>query len=67
VEVPDLATVKDVFRFYIATSYSRIAAKLAAHSINTIAEWFFAGFTRITGTPINEEDRSEVYKVSAPP
>jgi hypothetical protein len=27
----------------------------------------FAGFTRVTGTEINEKDRSEVYKVSAPP
>jgi len=42
-------------------------AKPTPDSINTIAEWFFAGFTRVTGTEINEKDRSEVYKVSAPP
>jgi hypothetical protein len=34
--------------------------------INTNAEWFFAGFTRVTGTEINEKDRTEIYKVSAP-
>jgi hypothetical protein len=28
------------------------------------AEWFFAGFTRVTGTPTNAEDKSEVYDVS---
>ena len=67
VEAPDLATVKDFFRFYIATSYGRIVAKPTPDSINIIAEWFYAGFTRITGTEINEKDRSEVYKVSAPP
>jgi hypothetical protein len=67
VEAPDLATVKDFFRFYIATSCGRIVDKPTPDSINTIAEWFFAGFTRVTGTEINEKDRSEVYKVSAPP
>ena len=55
------------FRFYIATSCGRIVAKPTPDSINTIAEWFFAGFTRIAGTEINEKDRSEVYKVSTPP
>jgi hypothetical protein len=55
------------FRFYIATSYGRIVAKPTVNSIKIIAKWFFAGFTRITGTPTNEEDRSEVYNVSAPP
>jgi hypothetical protein len=39
--------------------------KPTVDSINTNAEWFFAGFTRITGTEINEADRTEVYKVSA--
>ena len=67
VDAPDLATIKDFFWFYIATSDGRIVAKPTADSINTNAEWFFAGFTRITGTEINEKDRSEVYKVSAPP
>jgi hypothetical protein len=67
VEAPDLATVKDFFRFYIATGSGRIVTKPTLDSINTITKWFFAGFTRITGTEINEKDRSEAYKVSAPP
>jgi|ERR1700722_7120952 len=55
VEAPDLATAKDFFRFYIATSCGRIVAKPTPDSINTIAEWLFAGFTRITSTEINDE------------
>jgi len=60
VEAPDLATIKDFFRFYIATSCGRIVAKPKVDSINTNAEWFVAGLTRVTGTEINEEDRNEV-------
>jgi hypothetical protein len=66
VEAPDLATIKDFFRFFIATSCGKIVTKPTVDSINTNAEWFFAGFTRITGTEINEKDRAEVYKVSTP-
>jgi hypothetical protein len=33
--------------------------------VNMFAEWFFAGFTRITVIPIEKEDRGEVYNVSA--
>ena len=57
VEAPDLANLKDFFRFYIATSQERI------DSINTFAQWFFAGFTCVMGTPIKEEDRKEIYRV----
>jgi hypothetical protein len=59
VEAPDLATIKDFFRFYIATSSGRIVVKPTVDSINTNAEWFFAGFTRVTGTEINEKDSPE--------
>jgi len=62
VEAPDLATIKDFLRFHIATSRGKIVKILTADSVNTFAEWFFAGFHRITGTTIDEEDRSEVYK-----
>src|SRR5271170_1402019 len=55
---------KGFFRFYIATSCGRIVAKPTVDSINTNAKCIFAGFTRVTGTEINE-DRIEVYKVSA--
>ena len=67
VDAPNLATVKDFLRFHTATSRGKIVEKPTADSVNTFAEWFFAGFTRITGTPTDEEDRSEVYKVSPLP
>jgi len=66
VAAPDLATVKDFIRFYIATSSPRLDKKEkrpTADSINIAAEWFFAGFTRVTGTDTVEEERSEVYNV----
>ena len=56
-------TVKDFFRFYIATSHPQLIDVPTVDSINTVAEWFFAGFTRVTGTDTNEEERSEVYNV----
>lgn len=65
VHAPDLATLKDFFRFHIATSRGKIVEIPTADSVNTFAEWFFAGFHRITGTPIDEEDRREVYSVSS--
>lgn len=62
---PNLATVKDFLRFYSATSQPRLDAdRPTADSVNIVAEWFFAGFTRVTGTPTDEEERSEVYNVS---
>jgi hypothetical protein len=33
-------------------------------SLNCFAEWFFAGFTRVTETVIGKTERSEVYNVS---
>ena|ERR1700761_3032854 len=60
-----MLTVKDFLRFYVATSKSQIdKEKPTADSICTIAEWFFAGFTRVTDTDTNADDRSEVYYVS---
>lgn len=64
VAAPDLATVKDFIRFYIATSRPRLdAERPTVDSVNTVAEWFFAGFTRVTGTDTVEEERNEVYNV----
>jgi hypothetical protein len=37
--------MKDFFRFYAATSQGNIVEKPTADSVNTFAEWFFAGFT----------------------
>jgi hypothetical protein len=46
---PDLVTVKDFPRFYVATSKSDIGKdRPTADSICTVGEWFFAGFTRVT-------------------
>jgi hypothetical protein len=64
VKAPDLAIIKDFFRFYIVISYGKIMAKPTVDSININAKWFFTGFTRITGTEIHEEDKTEIYKVS---
>ena len=62
---PDLATIKDFLRFYIATSQPRLDAdRPTVDSVNIVAEWFFAGFTRVTGTDTDEGERSEVYDVS---
>jgi hypothetical protein len=37
-------------RFYIATSRPRLdAEKPTVDSVNTVVEWFFAGFIRATG------------------
>ena len=43
VEAPDLATIKDFFRFFIATSCGKIVTKPTVDSINTNAEWLFTG------------------------
>lgn len=64
----DLATIKDSLRFIIATSRGIIddgQKKVTVDSMNTFAEWFFAGFARVTGNRIDEEDRCAVYDVSA--
>ena len=63
-EAPDLATVKGFLRFYVATSRPQLSNKPTVDSINTVTEWFFAGFTRVTGTDTNEQERGEVYDVS---
>ena len=60
---PDLETTKDFLRFYISTSRPVISTKPTVDSINTVAEWFFAGFTCVTGTETIEADRKEVYNV----
>ncbi|KAI4140001.1 MAG: hypothetical protein LQ341_003997 [Variospora aurantia] len=49
IAAPDLVTVKDFIHFYIATSTPKLTNKPTVDSINTVAECFFAGFTRVTG------------------
>jgi hypothetical protein len=64
VEAPDLATVKDFLRFRAASGRGLIDKKITADSLQTFAESFFAGFTRVTGTPTDEGERSDVFNVS---
>lgn len=63
VEAPDLATTKDFSRFSAAASKGKMVELPTADSVNTSLEWFFAGFTRVTETQANAEDRSEVHNV----
>lgn len=63
----DLATIKDFLRFIATISRGTIDEKeelVTADSMNTFGEWFFAGFARVTGNRIEEEDRRAVYDVS---
>lgn len=64
VKALDLETVKDFLRFHISTSRGKIVQQPTADSLNAFAEWFFAGFTRVRGTPTDAQDRSEVYHAS---
>jgi hypothetical protein len=59
VEDPDLATLKDFFRFHAATSKGNIVERTISNSLNTFVERFFAGFSRVTGTPIDTLDKHE--------
>jgi hypothetical protein len=54
-----------ILRFHIAASRENIGdeERLTTGSLNTFAEWFFAGFARLTGMPTDEGERSEVYHV----
>jgi hypothetical protein len=45
IEAPNLGSVKDFLRFYIATSQPQLTDKPTVDSINTVAEWFFATAT----------------------
>jgi len=64
VDAPDMPTVKDFIRFSAAASRGKIVELPTVDSINAFTEWFFAGFTRVTGTPTIKEDRTEVFNVS---
>lgn len=65
----DIATIKDFLRYKASISDGRIDEELERPTVASLiafAEWFFAGFARVTGNPIPKEDRQEVYDVSAP-
>src|SRR6266480_5629935 len=61
VPAPDIEKVKDFLCFYIATSKRKIDQRFTVDSVNTHAEWFFAGFSRVTGAPTDKDDRSVSY------
>ena len=63
---PDIATLMDFVRFHAAIGKGNIDNKklITADSSNTFMEWFFAGFARVTGTQVDEEDRKKFYHVS---
>ena len=63
----DLATIKDFLRFIASVSDGIIDDEdelVTADSMNTFTDRFFAGFARVTGDRIKEEDRRAVYSVS---
>jgi hypothetical protein len=64
VEVPDLATLKDFLQFQASVMRGKIKKIPTDESLNSFAEWFFAGFARVTETIIGKIERSEVYNVS---
>lgn len=64
---PDLATVKDLIRYYISSSVGHLSGSPTVSLVVNFAERFFSGFTRVTGTMFDPEDRSEVYHVRAHP
>ena len=64
VAAPALEVIKDFLRFYAKTSHPMLFDAITVESLNTVAEWFFAGFLRLTGTEVVEADRKEVYEVS---
>ena len=62
----DLPTTKDFFRFYALTDDGKLDIRLTTESLNSQAERFFAGFTRVTGSIITEQDRAHIYDVRTP-
>ena len=60
---PHIIDVKDFLRFYAKQSKGRINKHSSVESTVSQAEFFFAGFTMVTGTPTIEDERSEVYRV----
>jgi len=61
---PTFATVKDFLRFCAAKGKGKIVEQITCDSLNSVTEWLFGGFTRVTDTETNEGDRKEVYNVS---
>ncbi|KAL6714267.1 hypothetical protein ACLMJK_007690 [Lecanora helva] len=63
----DLSTTKDFLRYYASTAKGILHSRITCDSLNTFAEWFFAGFTRISGSVYDKAHREEVYQVILSP
>ena len=59
---PSPDELKDFIRFMIATSRGRIAPTPSTRTIKTRLQEFYIGFTRVTGTKTNEDERSHMYR-----
>lgn len=66
-EIPDMEVVKDFLRYHAALLRGRIVKQPTMESLNSEAERFFAGFTRVTKAEFDKDFRSEVYDVSVFP
>lgn len=64
VVAPELAAIKEFLRFYALGSKALLHKHASADSTCIYAEWFFAGFQRVTETSVDETERTEVYRVS---
>ena len=62
---PHLAEIKDYLRFVAKVSRGRLdkGKKVTVDSLVVNAEWFFAGFARVTGVEVDIGDRQSVYRV----
>ena len=49
-ETPNLATAKDFLHFFAAKGKGKIVEQITCDSLNSVAEWLFGGFTRVTDT-----------------
>ncbi|KAL8732871.1 MAG: hypothetical protein Q9166_002472 [cf. Caloplaca sp. 2 TL-2023] len=58
---PGINPIKDFFRYYVATSKGVLEDRITVKTFCTTAEWFFAGFERVTGNVVTKEDRPEVH------
>jgi hypothetical protein len=61
--VPPLEKVRDFFRFYVMQSKGHIKEHATVKSTKILAVNFFSGFTRVTGTPVDEMFKKDVADV----
>jgi hypothetical protein len=57
-EAPDLVTVNDFLRFHAAAGKGVTVERRTCDSLNTFAEWVFAGFTRVADILTDESSLS---------